>query len=558
MVLGQGLVLDRGLEEDLLQSRKEELRRELNLASGIAAGSHGPEPDELVRILHSRLGLTVTLLERDGRVVAISPDLSSRFVGVSLPIDREEIRGALAGETGFSLREESGGSGMRLFAAVPFESGGVNRILQVATPLDEVRGAAGARTRGLLALGAVSFLFSLALVSFLGRAFSDPLRALADRARSLPGGSPSPAPPANGRANEVRELSQAFDGMAHALADRFRTVESERDEMQSLVDYLGEAVVSLTADARILRLNQAAADLLEIPRPLSVAPLRTLVDHPALRSLLESALVKPFHSREFTLGDRNFLVSSRGVERGGAVVTFLDVTEVRRVETVRRDFVANASHELKTPLTAIRGFAETLLEDDLPKELRTKWLGSIRSNTLRLQRLVEDLLDLSRLESGGWIARKEVVEVGPLVEGVFEDFRETAGDRGLTLAVSGDALALADEQGLEEVLKNLVENALRYSPMGGTVRVDIQELDGLVRMAVEDKGTGIPKSALPRVFERFFRVDPARSRREGGTGLGLAIVRHLVTAMGGEVWAESEPDQGTKVYFTLPVFKTEA
>jgi two-component system phosphate regulon sensor histidine kinase PhoR len=234
------------------------------------------------------------------------------------------------------------------------------------------------------------------------------------------------------------------------------------------------------------------------------------------------------------------------------------VTEIRRVEVVRRDFVANASHELKTPLTAMRGFAETLLEDDLPEDLRKQWLRSIRAHTLRLQRLVDDLLDLSRLESGGWIARKELVELEALFEDVMGDFSRTAEEQEVTLALSGDALVVADQQGLEQILKNLMENAIRYSPPGGTIQVSVGVTGGVAKVSVADEGPGIPKPALPRIFERFFRVDPARSRREGGTGLGLAIVRHLVNAMAGEVWAESEVGRGTTLFFTLPLAEQES
>jgi len=348
-------------------------------------------------------------------------------------------------------------------------------------------------------------------------------------------------------------LGRAFNRMTEESDARLLAMESERDEMQALINYMGEGVIVLTQDARVIRANQAAIELLDFPRPVKLAPIGTLVHQPALRSLLEGSVVKTFSSQEVALGERNLIVSSRAVEGGGAVVTLLDVTETRRIEMVRRDFVANASHELKTPLTALRGFAETLLEDDLPEDLRKEWLGSIRSHTLRLQRLVDDLLDLSRLESGGWVAREEIVELEPLVEYVLAEFSTMAQDRNLTLKSEGNAVVVADEQGLEQVIKNLVDNAVRYAPMGGKIEVTIGEADGSGRIAVADNGPGIPTSALPRIFERFYRVDPARARADGGTGLGLAIVRHMVHAMGGEVWAESELGKGTEVIFTLPV-----
>ncbi len=329
-------------------------------------------------------------------------------------------------------------------------------------------------------------------------------------------------------------------------------METERDDLQALIDWIGEAVVSLSGDGKVLRTNRAAVSLLGIHRPVPGAHLGDLVTHPGLRGLLEESLTHPFSGREFSLRDRKLLVSAQSVDGGGAIVIFLDVTEVRRLETVRRDFVANVSHELKTPLTSLRGFAETLLEDDPPADLRRTFLSSIRANALRLQHLVDDLLDLSRLESGGWVAKDAVVELGPVFEDLWDNFQEGASVRGLSFSLRGNATVSADLQGVIQVFQNLIANAIRYTPNGGSIVVEIQQDGAFTRVEVRDTGIGIPASALPRVFERFFRVDSARARAEGGTGLGLAIVRHLVGAMGGRVWAESELGKGTSFFVALP------
>jgi two-component system phosphate regulon sensor histidine kinase PhoR len=322
--------------------------------------------------------------------------------------------------------------------------------------------------------------------------------------------------------------------------------------MQALIDAMAEGVIALTDDARILRTNRAGRALLHLPQESWFAPVGALVRHPELRDLLEESVVKPFRQREVALGDRHLIMSAQLLDQGGAVVTFLDVTEMRRLEQVRRDFVANASHELKTPLTTIRGFAETLLEDDPPDALRRDFLTSIRDNTLRLQRMVEDLLDLSRLESGAWSARREEVAVGEVAAECWYDFRTRAEEAGVRFVLEGSGIALADEQGLRQVFRNLIENSLRYTGRGGTIAVRARPERGMVRVEVSDTGAGIPSRALPRIFERFYRADTARARSEGGTGLGLAIVRHLIQAMGGEVGAESELGKGTTIWFTLP------
>jgi signal transduction histidine kinase len=401
-------------------------------------------------------------------------------------------------------------------------------------------------------------ILALVLTLLLARNLIRPLHAFGRKARVLSSGSFQKDLPSTFRVRELRELAGTFNRMTEELDERYRSLIAERDEMQGLIDCMGEAVLALTEDARVLRANQAAIDLLDFPGPVNFAAVGTLVRQPELRTLLESAVIRPFSAREVTLGEKNLMVSARSVEDGGAVVTFVDVTEIRRLEAVRRDFVANASHELKTPLTAMRGFAETLLDDELPEELKRKWLESISVNTIRLQRLVDDLLDLSRLESGGWMARRDPVDLRDLAEGVLTEMGELARERGVTLQAEGHAVALGDEQGLDHVLRNLVENAIRYTPEAGHVWVEVSTEGERVRVSVRDDGVGIPSSALARIFERFYRVDPARSRAEGGTGLGLAIVRHMVHAMDGEVWAESELGQGTTIHFTLPQAPAEA
>jgi signal transduction histidine kinase len=280
----------------------------------------------------------------------------------------------------------------------------------------------------------------------------------------------------------------------------------------------------------------------------------TVIRDPQLKRALEDSVTRPEQAREIEINGRNLLLASRALDLGGSVTTFLDITELRRLEKVRSDFVANASHELKTPLTSIRGFAETLAEDDPPEELRREFLGMIRNNTLRLQRLVDDLLDLSRLESGGWSAGAEPISV----ESVAREAWELVGDEEgpeVHFEIRGEATALGDERGLVQVFRNLFENAVRHTPKRGHVRVAIGpgDVSGTVLVTVSDDGEGIPAQSLPRIFERFYRADSSRAREVGGTGLGLAIVKHLVTAMGGKVGAESRLGHGTTIRITLLV-----
>jgi signal transduction histidine kinase len=247
-------------------------------------------------------------------------------------------------------------------------------------------------------------------------------------------------------------------------------------------------------------------------------------------------------------------VAARPLATRGAVMTVLELTQLRRLETVRRDFVANVSHELKTPLTAVRGFAETLLDEEIPAEQRRAFARTIRDNAERMQRIVDDLLDLSRIESGGWHPRARPVDIEGVVREVFAAVHDTANRRGLQLIADVPprvATVHADPTAFRQVLSNLVENAVRYTS-SGSVTVRSRPGAGGVWIDVRDTGVGIAAEHLPRIFERFYRVDTARSRELGGTGLGLAIVRHLVDAHGGRVDAASVPGVGTTISAFFP------
>ena len=252
--------------------------------------------------------------------------------------------------------------------------------------------------------------------------------------------------------------------------------------------------------------------------------------------------------------DRTVAVASRPLLTGGGVVTVFDLTTLRRLETIRRDFVANVSHELKTPLTAVSGYAETLLDDGIPPEQRRRFVETIYENATRMQRIVDDLLDLSRIESGGWRPNVMRLDVAGTVADVFTAVQAAASAKGLALvsSVAPDATHVrVDPTAFRQILTNLVENAVRYTRQG-SVTVRTRAGEGGVWLDVTDTGIGIATEHLPRIFERFYRVVAGRSREEGGTGLGLAIVRHLVDAHGGRIEPTSTVGQGTRISVLFP------
>jgi signal transduction histidine kinase len=257
---------------------------------------------------------------------------------------------------------------------------------------------------------------------------------------------------------------------------------------------------------------------------------------------------------ELVADERTLALVTKALPGGGAVLALNDVTPFRRLEAVRRDFVANVSHELRTPLTVISGFVETLQDEALPAALRRQFLGMAEQNVRRMQRIVDDLLDLSRIESGGWRPKPVTVEMAPAAADVLLPLQGAADAKGVALRTDiapGGEWLHADPTAVRQVLSNLAENALRHTPAGEVVVFSAPE-EGGTWIGVRDTGVGIGAEHLPRIFERFYRADPGRSREAGGTGLGLSIVRHLAEAHGGRVRAESVPGSGTTIACFLP------
>jgi two-component system phosphate regulon sensor histidine kinase PhoR len=337
-------------------------------------------------------------------------------------------------------------------------------------------------------------------------------------------------------------------------------VQTDLDRMRKMLDTLQEAVVVVDEDLQIRDANRTAVRMLELGEAHVGAPLLERVRHPEIEKAARSALLEGATvDRELTFvepGENRrtlqlIAVPLRG-ERRAAILTLRDLTQVRHLETVRRDFVTALSHEIQTPLTAIRGYTETLAEGPVPPEDRERYLSVILRNTERLERLLQDLLLLSRAESGRLTLEPVPIDVAESCSALVSELEVRFRTADLSTELEGDtsAVALADRRALDHVLLNLLDNAIKYTPPGGWVTVRVtRESDGVV-VEVRDTGVGIPSRDLGRVFERFYRVD--RSREVGGTGLGLAIVRHLVEGMGGSISVESEVDRGSTFRVRLP------
>jgi two-component system phosphate regulon sensor histidine kinase PhoR len=515
--------------------------------------------DPLVREFAARLHDRVTLVAPDGRVVADSAIPAWRLPSVTNHGARPEVVEAIRTGRGVAQRQSVTVHRDLTYAATRIDGPGGEWVLRVAvsSALEEVTRAALWR---LLGVGGALGLLVAAGMSWLAVALAArPLRRLTETAHAM-------VHDLSVRSridldDDVGALAGALDELADNLASTLGKLERERDRLGAILESMAEGVLVTDAKGQVVLANRALREMFLLGGDVEGREPIEVVRNADLHELFaEAARSSGPTSRELSiegLRPRRVMARVAPVEQAGAgaVAVLSDVTELRRLETVRRDFVANVSHELRTPVAAIRGAAETLLLGGAQHaETAFEFATMIDRHAERLHRLVEDLLELSRIE-----ARELRIDPGPLeLRSEAERAREllslAAQARRTEVRVEVGALTvLADQAALEHVLTNLLENAIKYSPEGSVVTVRAERRGETVRTLVEDDGPGIEARHLPRLFERFYRVDAGRSRQVGGTGLGLAIVKHLAEAMGGAVGVESTVGRGSRFWIDLPV-----
>ncbi len=547
LVLLVVLSLDWRLRVRLRADTTVELLREAALIAD--SWTEGMDADSLANRAGAALGHRVTIITPDGVVIGDSEFDQPALGALENHRTRPEVIAAIDSGTGSSIRFSASAGDEELYAAR-------------RTPLGFVRVSISTAAQGIiirrvqtdvLVVALVATVAALLLAALFARSVTRPILELRDDARAIAAGDLSRRPSLVAPA-EVGELASAFHRLAEQLTARVRALEADDALLRALTEALNEGVVALDGRQQVLHMNAGARRLLNVRDPLPF-PADRLPRDRVLRDALAAALNgTSTDALETQLSDRAVTLTARPLDGGGAVLALLDVTPIRRLETVRRDFVANVSHELRTPLTVVSGFAETLQDDSLPADDRERFSATILANTRRMQRIVDDLLDLSRIESGGWRPNPVQVDLRAVVQEIFSGARSVADKKKIALvsALPSDVPAVyADPTALRQVLSNLVDNALRHTP-SGSVTISARHEDDGVLLCVRDTGVGIPAEHLPRIFERFYRVDAARSRHEGGTGLGLAIVKHMVEAHGGRVRAESSAGGGTTVSVLFP------
>jgi two-component system phosphate regulon sensor histidine kinase PhoR len=561
-LLATSWVAERGLRQREMARIQDSLAHEAALVRVLLgelplAASATPALDALARRAAPAGHARITLIAPDGVVVADSAVRIENLAELENHASRPEVVEALAGRTGVSARRSASVGVRLLYLAIP-RGGDGEGVVRLAVELADVEAAVADLRRRLALAGALGLMAAVLLAFAISRLAVRPLSEMRDALRGIAGGDLQRRirPRSD---DELGEIALAINGMAQQLGLRFEEVTAEKEQLSAVLAGMVEGVLVLDTDGRVALANPRLREQLSIWGEAEGRKLVEVVRHPeidaALRQAAESSVPVV---QEVEVGERTILIHAAAFpERGprmGCVGVFHDVSELRHLERVRREFVANASHELKTPLTAIRGFAETLLAGSVPPEKARDQLDVIVRNAERLENLIADMMELSRIESRRGALQPSEVDVGRLARALLTDLGPRLGARALTAEVK-DAEAVpawADRRAVEQVLSNLLDNAAKYTDAGGSIRVEVGALANAVQVTVSDTGIGIPPEDQAHIFERFYRVDESRSRALGGTGLGLSIVRHLVQSLGGEIRLESQVGVGSSFRFTLP------
>jgi two-component system phosphate regulon sensor histidine kinase PhoR len=573
-ILAAGLYLNRALEAfavESLETRLGALTAVLHDEARAAVKAGGPAAQEFVHRVAKPTGARVTLIVPDGRVIGESDLDLAGLSQLENHAGRPEVRAALAGHRGRDLRRSATIAAPLLYVAAPVRDGDrVIGVLRLALPLSAVTASYATLHGVMLAGGAVALLVALGIGLFVAGRVTRPVVEMQSIARQMSEGSFLVRAPTRST-DEIGTLGRSLNVMAGRLREKIQDIEQEQAKITAILDGMVEGVIAVDGQEHILLMNERARTMfalgpargegkpfLEVIRNADLHEIFRAV-HGAAGAALDAATVR----REVVVSGPaprilqvNAVRLAMGGEGPGTVMVLHDVTALRQLERVRTEFVANVSHELRTPLTAIQGYLETLLSGALEeRENARRFLEIVLRHSERLGRLLNDLTDLSNIELGKVTLRREPVRVDEVVASVLAIIGPRAAGSRVTVSAdipAGLPIVSADRDRLAQILINLVDNAVKYTPSGGSVTVTAREREGAIVVAIADTGIGIPPADLPRITERFYRVDKARSRELGGTGLGLAIVKHLVVAHGGDLHIESEQERGTTVRFTLP------
>ena len=502
-------------------------------------------------------GARATIIDASGKVLA---DSEANAANMENHATRKEFVAALAGKTGENERRSATVGIPFLYVAAPVSGGAV----RLAYPLSDVEAVQSQVHRRLLLGSCIAFVIALLIAASASVWTARRLDRIVDVAVRIEQGDLR-ARVQDKPLDEIGRVAAAIDKTAGQVERSFAAVRSSQHQLETLLNSMQDAVIAVSSDGLVQWANQPMDRLVPQHTRLNAPVVETIRDPDFLAAVKAATTTKQVKTTRATsiVPGRAFDVTAAPLPDGGAVAVLRDLTETERVEKTRRDFIANVSHELRTPLTSIQGYSETLL--DLNSDNSTshrEFLEIIRKNAARMSRLTEDLLTLARVESGETRFDTESVPPIELLRDAEESFREIARTQevGLTIVEtdggSGSVESLppvrADREAIHQVFSNLIDNAMKYGRSGGRIVLGARPARRGIEFYVQDFGAGIASEHLPRLFERFYRIDKARSRESGGTGLGLAIAKHIMLAHGGSIRAESELTHGSTFLFTLP------
>jgi two-component system phosphate regulon sensor histidine kinase PhoR len=537
-------------ESSLRQQIESNLRQKTAMfALRVSSGPlSSPDLKELVHGIAVASGARATVINDQGNVLADSDAAPENMENHSR---RREFQSALAGQTGVDTRNSHTLGVDFLYIAQPIPGGAV----RLAVPLSAIADANAKIRQSLIFASALACFIAILLAAWASRSVSARLGRILSFAGKIAEGDFFVRLDEH-QNDEIGRVATALDATARKLQSSFQELEDSRSELEAVLNSMQEPVIAISRDGRAQWANRRMEMLTPTNVRLGQPVVQTVRDPNFLAAVQEAAQHRKLITarvNSFVPG-RVFAATVAPMPSGGLVAVLHDLTDSERIEKTRRDFIANVSHELRTPLTSIQGYAETLLDGVASDETQRDFLEIIRKNASRMALLTEDLLILARVESGDKKLHLQSVFAAELLRGAADYFNEHRADSGMKLDVVNEALKMvsADRDAVFQVFSNLIDNACKYASQGERILIGAHDVEGFVQFYVRDFGPGIASEHLPRLFERFYRVDKARSRESGGTGLGLAIAKHIILAHGGSITAESEMHHGCTFVFSLP------
>ncbi len=560
-----------------LRSYDESVTGEMLLASANAVGEtlrpalEGGRPsdvDSLLKKLGAKSDMRITVIDRNGNALGDSHKIP-RAAGTYS--DSPEVKEALSGEVGKGRRYSSELESEMYYLAVPVKDGSGNIIAAVRTalPLGSLQGDPAAPEKHVVYIAALLAVLSALLFFIVTKKITSPLLGIISISEELARGNLDVTIPAASEGGEASRIKGALDKMARNLSGLFKEVSREKNQLKAVLGAMSEGVMVLSSDGKVVITNNALRNMFNLKEEPGRKPFWEIIRNRELTRLVEGVLERrtPDSKEIFYLypDERHYFVNVIPLDSPDReiIVVMFDITDFKRLEKIKADFIANVSHELRTPLTAIKGYTETLEEEayESPED-RVHFLGIIKRHTDRLINIVSDLLVLSEVESrdtafgDAAIAEVEEINLNEVIKSSLEALRSAAAEKDLYVSFATDNGAhriKASRFLLEQMFINLIDNAVKYTPDSGKIAIRISSsAGGAVLTEIEDTGIGIPKEHLPRIFERFYRVDKTRSRNLGGTGLGLSIVKHVVIMHGGKIDVHSEEGKGSRFSISLP------